>query len=102
MNGIEAIALLITALVVPYVVALVRNEAITGNAARWLAVGVSAFAGIVAGLVDGVPATPDDLITCIFAAVGGVQVAYTAFRSVGVTSKWLTALMELNVGGGHE
>lgn len=91
----EAIALVVTALVVPYVVALIRNEAITGNRARWLAVAVSALAGIVAGLVGGVPATPGDLVACIFAAVGGTQVAYTAFRSVGVTSKWLTALMEV-------
>lgn len=95
MTIMEAIALVVTALLVPYVVALVRNEAITGNRARWLAVGVSALAGIVAGLVGGVPATPGDLVACIFAAVGGTQVAYTAFRSVGVTSKWLTALMEV-------
>lgn len=95
MTIMEAIALVVTALLVPYVVALIRNEAITGNRARWLAVAVSALAGIVAGLVGGVPATPGDLVACIFAAVGGTQVAYTAFRSVGVTSKWLTALMEV-------
>lgn len=95
MTIIEAIALVVTALVVPYVVALIRNEAITSNRARWLAVGVSVLAGIVAGLVGGIPATPGDWVTCIFAAVGGVQVAYTAFKSVGVTSKWLTALMEV-------
>lgn len=95
MTIMEAIALVVTALVVPYLVALIRNEAITGNRARWLAVAVSALAGIVAGLVGGIPATPGDLVACIFAAVGGTQVAYTAFRSVGVTSKWLTALMEV-------
>lgn len=100
MTIIEAIALLVTALVVPYVVALIRNEAITGNRARWLAVGVSALAGVVAGLVGGVPATPGDLVACVFAAVGGTQVAYTAFRSVGVTSKWLTALMEVGTKDG--
>lgn len=48
MTIMEAIALLVTALLVPYVVALIRNEAITGNRARWLAVGVSALAGVVA------------------------------------------------------
>lgn len=95
MTIMEAIALVVTALVVPYLVALIRNEAITGNRARWLAVAVSALAGIVAGLVGGIPATPGDLVACIFAAVGGTQVAYTAFRSVGVTSKWLDALMEI-------
>ena len=29
------------------------------------------------------------------AAVGGVQVAYAAFRSVGITDKWLDALLAL-------
>lgn len=102
MTAMEAIALVVTALVVPYVVALIRNEAITGSKARWLAIGVSILAGIVAGLVGGIPATVGDWVTCTFAAVGGVQVTYTAFRSIGVTSKWLNALMELNVGGKHE
>lgn len=95
MTAIEAIALLVTALVVPYVVALIRNEAITGERARWLAVGVSVLAGIVAGLVGGIPTTIGAWVTCIFAAVGGVQVAYTAFRSIGITSRWLDALMEV-------
>ena len=29
------------------------------------------------------------------AAVGGVQVAYAAFKSVGITDKWLDALLAL-------
>lgn len=95
MTIMEEAALVVTALVVPYVVALIRNEAITGNRARWLAVGVSALAGIVAAFVGGIPTSPADVVACVFAAVGGTQVAYTAFRSVGVTSKWLTALMEV-------
>lgn len=95
MTIMEAIALLVTALLVPYVVALIRNEAITGNRARWLAVGVSALAGVVAAFVGGIPTSPAEVVACVFAAIGGTQVAYTAFRSVGVTSKWLTALMEV-------
>lgn len=95
MTIMEAIALLVTALLVPYVVSLIRNEAITGNRARWLAVGVSALAGVVAAFVGGIPTSPAEVVACVFAAVGGTQVAYTAFRSVGVTSKWLTALMEV-------
>lgn len=95
MTIMEAIALIVTALLVPYVVALIRNEAITGNRARWLAVGVSALAGVVAAFVGGIPTSPAEVVACVFAAVGGTQVAYTAFRSVGVTSKWLTALMEV-------
>lgn len=95
MTIMEAIALVVTALVVPYVVALIRNEAITGNRARWLAVAVSALAGVVAAFVGGIPTSPAEVVACVFAAVGGTQVAYTAFQSVGVTSKWLTALMEV-------
>lgn len=96
----EAIALVVTGLVVPYVVALIRNEAITGNRARWLAVGVSALAGAVSAFVGGIPTSPAEVVGCAFAAVGGTQFAYTAFRSVGVTSKWLTALMEVGTKGG--
>lgn len=95
MTIMEAIALVVTALVVPYVVALVRNGAVTGSRARWLAIGVSVIAGIVAGFVGGIPETAGAWVTCIMAAIGGVQVAYTAFRSIGVTSKWLNALMEV-------
>lgn len=101
MTVLEAIALLVTALVVPYVVALIRNEAITGSKARWLAVGVSVLAGIVTGFVGGIPTTIGAWVTCIFASVGAVQAAYTAFRSIGVTSKWLTALMEVGTKGGQ-
>lgn len=95
MTIMEAIALVVTALVVPYVVALIRNEAITGSRARWLAIGVSVLAGIVVGFVGGIPATPGAWITCIMAAIGAVQAAYTLFKSVGVTSRWLDALMAL-------
>ena len=34
-----------------------------------------------------------------FAVVGGVQAAYTLFKSVGFTSKWLDALLGVTVGG---
>lgn len=91
----EAIALVVSAIVVPYVVALVRNGAVTGNRARWLAIGVSVLAGIVSGVVGGIPMTPGQWITCIMAAIGGVQVTYALFRSIGITSKWLDALMEI-------
>lgn len=92
MTGIEAIALIITALVVPYVVALIKNQTLTGNKARWIAIGVSVLAGVVTALVSGIPATPLAWITCILAAVGAVQLAYSAFKSVGITCGWLEAL----------
>lgn len=102
MTIIEAIALIITALVVPYGVQLVKHDAITGNAARWLAIGISVACGIVCGLVGGIPATPGAWVTCVFASVGGVQFAYALFRSVGVTSKLLDALAEVKVTGNAE
>lgn len=92
MNGIEAIALLITALVVPYAVALIKNKTLTGNKARWIAIGVSVLAGVVTAFVSGIPADPIAWITCIVAAIGAVQLAYSAFKSVGITCGWLDAL----------
>lgn len=38
---------------------------------------------------------PSAWVTSIFACVGGVQVAYAAFKSVGITDKWLDALLAL-------
>lgn len=92
MTPMEAIALIVTALVVPFVVQLIKQQAITGNGARWVAIGVSVLAGICAGFIGGIPDTSAAWVTCIFAAIGGVQVAYAAFRSVGIISKWLEAL----------
>lgn len=96
MTPLEAIALIVTALVVPYVVQLIKQQAITGNAARWVAIGVSLLAGICAGFVAGVPETVTGWVTCIIAAIGGVQVAYAAYKSVGITSRWLDALASLS------
>lgn len=97
MTGIEAIALIVTALVVPYVVQLIKTEAMTGNAARWLAIGVSLVAGVVCALVGGIPTTPLEWVACIGTAIGVVQIAYAAFKSVGVTSNWLEALLALKL-----
>ena len=97
MTGIEAIAIIVTALVVPYVVQIIKTNAMTGNAARWLAIGVSLLAGVVCALVGGIPTTPLEWVTCIGTAIGVVQIAYAAFKSVGVTSKWLDALQALKL-----
>lgn len=96
---IEAACLIVTSLVVPYVVALIRNNTLTGTKARWLAIGVSIVAGIVAGFVGGIPTTAVAWVTCVFASIGGTQTAYTLFKSVGITSGWLDALMEIGNGG---
>lgn len=92
MTPMEAIALALTAIVIPYVVALIKGKTITGNAARWLAIGLSVLAGIVVAFVAGVPETPGELILCIFSAIGAVQAAYSIFKEVGITCNWLEAL----------
>lgn len=102
MTVIEAIVLVVTVLVIPYAVQLIKREAIRGNKARWLAIGISLAAGVLAGFVGGIPATAGAWVTCVFAAIGGVQVAYTAFKSVGITSKWLDALAEVRISDAAE
>ena len=72
---------------------LVKTKAVDGNAARWIAIGASIIAGVFAGLASGVPSEPAAWVTCVFATIGGVQIAYTAFKASGVTSKWLDALL---------
>ena len=83
MSWIELIGLLITALIVPYVVQLIKTEAITGNKARWIAVGISIAAGVVVAFIGGIPDTPTAWITCILAAIGAVQMAYAAYKAEG-------------------
>lgn len=95
MEIFEVIGIIVVSIVVPYIVALIRNETIKGNTARWIAIGVSVIAGLCVGLLDGLPTTPEAIATCVFASISGVQVAYSAFRSIGITSGWLDALMEI-------
>ena len=98
MTIMQAGAAIVLSLVVPFAVQLIKTKAMTGKAARVLALACSLLAGIVTGLVGGVPADPGAWVTCAFAVVGGVQAAYTLFKSVGITSKWLDALLGVTVG----
>lgn len=93
MTEVQAIAVIVASLIVPFGVQLVKTKAVDGNAARWLAIGVSVVAGVFAGVAGGIPTNPAAWVTCVFATVGGVQVAYAAFRAVGITSKALDALL---------
>ena len=93
MTGIQAIAVIVASLLVPFAVQLVKTKAVDGNAARWIAIGASIIAGVFAGLASGVPSEPAAWVTCVFATIGGVQIAYTAFKASEVTSKWLDALL---------
>lgn len=92
MEGMEAVALVATSLVVPFAVQLVKAGAVRGAAARWLAIGTSLAAGAVCAAAAGIPESPALWAQACFAAVGGTQAAYAAYKSVGVTSRWLDAL----------
>ena len=95
MNENQAGHTVLTVLVVPYIVQAIKTKAMTGNAARWTAIAVSALCGALTAMANGMPADPGAWVTSIFACVGGVQVAYAAFKTVGVTDKWLDALLAL-------
>lgn len=99
MTIMQALAAVVLSIAVPWAVQLIKTEAMTGKAARVLALACSLLAGIVTGFVGGVPADPGAWVTCAFAVVGGVQAAYTLFKSVDFTSKWLDALLGVTVGG---
>lgn len=93
MTIMQAGAAIVLSLIVPFAVQLIKTQAMEGKAARLLALACSLLAGIVTGLVGGVPSDPGAWVTCAFAVVGGVQAAYTLFKGVGFTSKWLDALL---------
>ncbi len=95
MTNIQAGLTVLTVLIVPYIVQAIKSKAMTGNTARWIAIAASALCGALTAMTGGVPTEPSAWVTSIFAAVGGVQVAYAAFKTVGVTDKWLDALLAL-------
>lgn len=91
MDWIMPIATLILCVAVPYVVNLCKKAEWDANTKRWLAIAFSLIAGVATALMAGVP-TPETLVTWVLAVVGGIQLAYTAFKTIGVTSGWLDAL----------
>ena len=95
MTAIQAALTIATVVVVPYIVQAIKTKAMSGTAARWLAIAVSAACGALTALAGGLPGDPAACVTAVFAAIGGVQVAYAAFKSVGITDKWLDALLAL-------
>lgn len=95
---IQPVAALVLAVVIPFAVNLCTTATLSGSAKRWTALGVSLLAGAATGFVVGCP-TPETLVTFSLSVVGGVQAAYTMFKSVGVTNNVLEALQ--NVGKGE-
>lgn len=99
MTATQALAAIVVSAIIPFIVQAIKTEAISGNAARWLALAASVASGVLVALVDGVPEDPESMVTCVFAMIGGIQAAYTLFKGVGVTSKWLDALLAMGSDG---
>lgn len=91
MEWIAPVATVIVCVILPYVVNLVKKNQWSENVKRWLAIGMSIVVGICAGVIAGAP-TPETFLSWVLTIVGGTQVAYAAFKSIGVTSGWLDAL----------
>lgn len=96
MTVVQMVSAIVLSLVLPFALQLIKNRCVEGDTARWIALSVSLVAGVFTGLIGGIPAEPGEWLACIFAVVGGVQAAYTLFRQMGVTNKWLEALMGVN------
>lgn len=96
MDYIIPICTIFIALVLPFAVNLVKQETWNSSVKMWVAIIFSGLAGLATGLIGGIP-TSETLIAWVFSVVGGVQVAYAAFKSVGVTSTWLDALAKVNL-----
>lgn len=87
---------LIVVVVLPYVVNLLKKSSWSTNTKRWIAIVLSLAVGIATGLIAGLP-TAETLVTWVLAVIGGTQVAYSAFKAIGVTSNWLDALEGVGV-----
>jgi hypothetical protein len=92
---IQAASTVLLVLVVPFAIQAVKTKAMSANASRVVALVLSLTAGAIGGFINGIPETPALWVTAIFAVVGGIQTAYTAFKAVGITNKWLDALLEI-------
>lgn len=99
MEWVTPVAAVVVCVVLPYIVNLCKKASWPTNAKRWIAIVVSAVVGICAGIIAGAP-TPETLATWVFGVIGGVQIAYSAFKSIGVTSTWLDALEGIGVKDG--
>ena len=96
MTVIQAVAAVISAVLIPFLVQAIKTKAMSGNTARIVSIIVSVVAGIISGFIGGIPESPGDAVTVVLAVIGGVQTFYAAFRAVGITDKWLDSL--LNIG----
>lgn len=85
----------LTTLLLPFLVQLIAQVGWSGSVKRWVALGVSAVVGVLAAFNAGVELTPETLTVVVLAVAGGTQLCYALFRSVGITNKWLDALLQV-------
>lgn len=91
MEWVVPIATIVICVILPYVVNLIKKANWSTNTKRWIAIVISLIVGIATGVIQGLP-TPETFVAWVLAVIGGVQVAYSLFASIGVTSNWLDAL----------
>lgn len=96
MEWVSGIAALIIVVLLPFFVNLCTTDAVSSNAKRWIVIIVSVLVGLATGITAGLP-TPETIVTWVLAVIGGVQVAYSAFKAIGLTNKWLDALQGVGV-----
>ena len=98
---VQAIAALVISIALPFIVNLCAKSSWSKETKRGVAIVGALAAGAATGVMLGVP-TPESLLTWAFAIVGGVQTAYAAFKSIGVTSNALDALEAIEPGNTKE
>ena len=94
MSWTVAIAGLVSAFVLPFVIALIKRNQWSENVKRWVAIVVTVLVGIAAGILFGIP-TPETLAVFVVAVCGAMNVAYALFKSIGITVNWLDALSDI-------
>lgn len=96
MEWVSGIAALIIVVLLPFFVNLCTTGAVSSNAKRWIVIIISILVGLATGITAGLP-TPETLVTWVLACLGGVQLAYSAFKAIGITNTWLDALQGVGV-----
>jgi hypothetical protein len=89
------ISLIVTSIVLPFVVALLQNEAWSARTKEWIAVAVCLVAGVAYVVQSGLPLS--DVVPVAVTFVGGTQTAYLLFTAVGIKSKILDALARVKL-----
>ncbi len=102
MEYMSVVLALVVSVVIPWVVQLIKTKAIVGKAALILAVALSVLGAVVTALVAGIPIDPASWASFIVLTVVSVQGFYGLFKAAGVTSKWLDALLAIQIKGGDQ